>query len=175
MGKKTSQRRQDDGRLSLLPILTGRKVGPSRFPCDWRRQMANRSRLASGSVGQLTLRRRSSSIACFRVPSGHLGLACTRFRRHRVRCFYGTGVTAYKLRMRLLKVSCPRILSATNDPKHLLKKEIIGDVHYATVLFAQYCKHEIVLRANTRRMKCPKINRHRLGVSEQEWRTGYKQ
>jgi hypothetical protein len=61
-------------------------------------------------------------------------------------------VTAYKLRMRLLKVSCPRILSATNDPKHLLKKEIIGDVHYATVLFAQYCKHEIVLRHSTGRI-----------------------
>ena len=46
------QRRQDDGRLSLLPILTERKVGPSRFPCDWR-QVANRSRLATGSVGRL--------------------------------------------------------------------------------------------------------------------------
>jgi hypothetical protein len=44
MGKKTPQRRQNDGRLSLLPILTGRKVGPSRFPCGWQ-QVANRSRL----------------------------------------------------------------------------------------------------------------------------------
>src|SRR5215467_7362630 len=29
LGEKTPQRRQDDGRLSLLPILTERKVGPS--------------------------------------------------------------------------------------------------------------------------------------------------
>src|SRR6516165_8208928 len=38
-----------DGRLSVLPILTARKVGPSRFPCGWQ-QVANRSRLASRSV-----------------------------------------------------------------------------------------------------------------------------
>ena len=52
--KKAPQRRQDDGRLSVLSILTERKVGPSRFPCGWR-QVANRSRLAPGSVGRLTL------------------------------------------------------------------------------------------------------------------------
>src|SRR5215467_11805841 len=52
MGEKTPQRRQDDGRLSLLPVLTERKVGPSRFPSGWR-QVANRSRLASGSAGRL--------------------------------------------------------------------------------------------------------------------------
>jgi hypothetical protein len=40
------------------------------------------------------------------------------------------------------------ILSATNDPKHLLKKEIIGDVYYATVFFAQYCEHEIFRKDN---------------------------
>ena len=28
---------------------------------------------------------------------------------------------------------------------------------------------------NTRRMKCPKIDRHWLGVSEQEWRPNKKQ
>src|SRR5215471_2530348 len=33
MGEKAPQRREDDGRLSLLPILTEREVGPSRFPC----------------------------------------------------------------------------------------------------------------------------------------------
>ena len=33
MGEKAPQRREDDGRLSLLPILTERKVGSSRFPC----------------------------------------------------------------------------------------------------------------------------------------------
>src|SRR5260370_41736369 len=52
MGEKAPQRRQDDGRLSLLPVLTERKGGPSRFPCGWR-QVANRSWLASGSVGRL--------------------------------------------------------------------------------------------------------------------------
>src|SRR5260370_38363758 len=52
MGEKAPQRRQDDGRLSLLPILTERKVGPSRFPCGWR-QVANRSRLDTGSVERL--------------------------------------------------------------------------------------------------------------------------
>src|SRR5260370_27596779 len=60
MGEKAPQRRQDDGRLSLLPILTERKVGPSRFPCGWR-QVANRSRLDTGSVERLTLRKSDSS------------------------------------------------------------------------------------------------------------------
>src|SRR6516164_7711335 len=50
--KKSSQH---DGRLSLLPILTGRKVGPSRFPCGWQ-QVANCSRLASRSVARLASR-----------------------------------------------------------------------------------------------------------------------
>jgi hypothetical protein len=31
MGEKAPQGRQDDGRLSLLPIFTERKVGPSRL------------------------------------------------------------------------------------------------------------------------------------------------
>src|SRR3974377_1789985 len=53
MGEKTPRRRQRDGRLSLLPILTGRKVGPSRFPCGWQ-QVANRSWLASRSIERLT-------------------------------------------------------------------------------------------------------------------------
>src|SRR5690349_20974378 len=57
MGEKAPQRRQDDGRLSLLPILTERKVGPSRFPCGWR-QVANRSRLDTGSAGRLESRHR---------------------------------------------------------------------------------------------------------------------
>jgi hypothetical protein len=39
--------------LQNLPTLTERKVGPARFPCGWRRQVANRSRLATGSVGRL--------------------------------------------------------------------------------------------------------------------------
>src|SRR6516165_1901828 len=52
MGEKAPQRRQDDGRLSLLPTLTERKVGPSRFPSAWR-QVAKSSRLASGSLGRL--------------------------------------------------------------------------------------------------------------------------
>src|SRR5262252_2949391 len=52
LGEKTPRRRQDDGRLSLLPILTDRQVGPSRFPCGWQ-QVANRSRLASRSVARL--------------------------------------------------------------------------------------------------------------------------
>src|SRR6516162_10687897 len=52
LGEKTPQRSQHDGRLSLLPIPTDRQVGPSRFPCGWQ-QVANRSRLASGSVGSL--------------------------------------------------------------------------------------------------------------------------
>src|SRR6266516_3683145 len=57
MGKKASQGRQRDGRLSLLPILTERKVGASRFPSGWR-QVANRPRLASGSAGRLESRHR---------------------------------------------------------------------------------------------------------------------
>src|SRR5262249_12057936 len=40
------------GGFLYLPVLTERKVGPSRFPCGWRK-VANRSRLASGSVGRL--------------------------------------------------------------------------------------------------------------------------
>src|SRR6516162_7352969 len=40
--------------LSLLPILTDRQVGPSRFPGGWQ-QVANRSPLASRSV-QISLR-----------------------------------------------------------------------------------------------------------------------
>jgi hypothetical protein len=55
MGEKTPPRRHNDGRLSLLPILTERKVGPSRFPCERQRQVANRSRLASGLGERLTL------------------------------------------------------------------------------------------------------------------------
>jgi hypothetical protein len=34
--EKAPQQSQHDGRLSVLPILTERKVGPSRFPCGWR-------------------------------------------------------------------------------------------------------------------------------------------
>ena len=41
------------GRLSLLPILTGRKVGPSRFPYGWQQQVGNRSRLDSRSAARL--------------------------------------------------------------------------------------------------------------------------
>src|SRR5262249_38595531 len=52
MGEKAPQQSQHDGRLSLLPILTARKVGASRFPWGWQ-QVANRSRLASGSVERL--------------------------------------------------------------------------------------------------------------------------
>jgi hypothetical protein len=52
------QQSQHDGRLSFLPILTRRKVGPSRFPCGWQ-QVANRSQLASRSVERL------ASIECF--------------------------------------------------------------------------------------------------------------
>jgi hypothetical protein len=42
VGEKTPQPSQHDGRLSLLPIPTGRKVGPSRFPGGWQ-QVGNRS------------------------------------------------------------------------------------------------------------------------------------
>src|SRR5262249_37840592 len=65
MGEKAPQRREDDGRLSLLPILTERKVGPSRFSAGWR-QVANRSRLASGSVERL------ASVECFTSESAKL-------------------------------------------------------------------------------------------------------
>src|SRR5215468_4989254 len=54
-GRKISRRRQHDGRLSLLPILANRQVGPSRFPHSWQ-QVANRSRLASRSVARLAER-----------------------------------------------------------------------------------------------------------------------
>src|SRR6516225_4900423 len=40
------------GGLSLLPILTDRQVGPSRFTGGWQ-QVANRSPLASRSVERL--------------------------------------------------------------------------------------------------------------------------
>src|SRR6516225_6613114 len=49
MGEDSPQPSQHDGRLSLLPILTERKVGPSRFPFGWQ-QVANRSRLDSRSL-----------------------------------------------------------------------------------------------------------------------------
>src|SRR6516225_4685521 len=68
MGENTPQRRQDDGWLSLFPILTDRQVGPSRFPHGWQ-QVANRSRLASRSVARLAERpsRKSATILESRV------------------------------------------------------------------------------------------------------------
>jgi hypothetical protein len=75
MGEKISQRRQDDGRLSLLPILTERKVGPSRFPCGGWRQVANCSRLASGSVGRLGSQR--AALLKFKRREGHCCVAAS--------------------------------------------------------------------------------------------------
>src|SRR5215469_14481656 len=46
-----AKKHPNDARM-MLPILTGRKVGPSRFPCGWQ-QVANRSRLPSRSVERL--------------------------------------------------------------------------------------------------------------------------
>src|SRR5262252_4854658 len=76
MGEKAPQRRQDDGRLSLLPTLTERKIGPARFPRGWRRQVANRSRLASGSVGRLSSRIRTRQKALCHPPLERVHLCC---------------------------------------------------------------------------------------------------
>src|SRR5580704_3193127 len=42
-----------------------------------------------------------------------------------------------------------RSFGGANDPKNLLKKEIIGHIDYATILFAQDCEHEIAIRYST--------------------------
>jgi hypothetical protein len=59
MGESSSKRRQDDGRVCVLLILTERKARPSRFPWWRRQQMANRSPLASSrrSIGRLRPRK----------------------------------------------------------------------------------------------------------------------
>jgi hypothetical protein len=61
MGKKAPRRCRRDGRVSVLPILAERKVGPSRFPRGWQ-QVANCPRLDSGSGERLA----------FAIPIGRL-------------------------------------------------------------------------------------------------------
>src|SRR6516225_10282573 len=57
------------GGLSLLPILTDRQVGPSRFPGGWQ-QVANRSPLASRSVERLASEPPADYVR-FTPKSGH--------------------------------------------------------------------------------------------------------
>src|SRR5262252_6933969 len=83
LGEKTPQRSQHDGRLSLLPILTDRQVGPSRFPCGWQ-QVANRSRLASRSVARLAA---TESSARFVVAPLLRHLTAAELSENRVRLF----------------------------------------------------------------------------------------
>ena len=61
LGEKAPQPSSHDGWLSVLPILTGGKGGPSRFPCGWQ-QVANRSRLAFRSFERLAQSRMAKRV-----------------------------------------------------------------------------------------------------------------